>query len=384
MYQRISLFRLILREMQQSKFNTLLCFACVLLSTALIVAMATISRSSVDATRKQMKAMGFNLRITPKEADPARYQALDFQEADMPEDYIQKLAESKAPAQHFVGKYQKTVQLQGCTVVLTGIRAELTKVGTQKKPMPTAYTVSPGEVYLGYAAARALQVQAGDTLSILEKSFKIVRVLEEVGIIPDDIRIFADLHEVQQLLGKDGRINAIDALACYCPVDIDDILTFLTKTVHKILPDVTVTPYHSILLARQQQREMLYRLELIALAIVTAGAAIALWGLTHQNVRNRRREIGVLNALGVSRATIIRLFIGKILLYSTFGGVSGAFLGLLIGNIFNVTTTLVYPAGTTLIAIMLLPAFTAVLFGMPPILGGLLQAPASALGDREV
>ena len=107
----ISLPRLIWREMQRSKFNTLLCLIVVVIATAILIAMVAVSRASVDETRIMMKQMGFNVLITPEGVDPARYQALDFQDADMPEEYVHKLAGSPVVAQHFVGKLQKTIQV---------------------------------------------------------------------------------------------------------------------------------------------------------------------------------------------------------------------------------------------------------------------------------
>ena len=82
---RLTIRRLIWREMQRAKVNTFLCLAVVTVATGLLVTMVALGLASDDATRIMMKEMGFNLLITPQGVDPARYQALDFQDADMPE-----------------------------------------------------------------------------------------------------------------------------------------------------------------------------------------------------------------------------------------------------------------------------------------------------------
>ena len=257
---------LIWREMQRAKLNTFLCLAVVTVATGLFVAMVALSLASDDATRIMMKEMGFNLLVTPQGVDPARYQALDFQDADMPEEYVSKLASSVAIlAQHFVGKYQKTLQIDGCTVILTGVLAETPRKGSEKQPMPTAYNVPEGKIFLGAAAARALHKQAGDSLTVLGKPFAVAEALEETGAIPEDIRVYAHLHDVQGLIGRPGRINAIDALACQCPGAAKDIIALIEQSVKQVLPDVNVQPYHSILLARHKQRLIVYRFELAAL-----------------------------------------------------------------------------------------------------------------------
>ena len=378
----MTLWKLILREMQRSKLNTLLCLLCVFVATSVLVGMVAVSRASVDATRKMMKEMGFNLLITPGDIDPAQYQALQFEGGDMPWEYVDKLAGSTALAQHLVGKYQKTIQVNEVAVVLTGVKGELTKHGTVKKPMPTAYTVPEGEIYVGFAAANALKIKPGDTLAVLGRNFTVGMVLEEKGTIPEDIRLFAHLSDVQTLLGKEGRINAIDALACYCPVSAKDIIAALTNTVQAVLPDVNVKPYHSILIARQKQRKLIYKYELFALAIVVTLAAAAIWGLTWQNVRHRAPEIGVYRALGIRDSKIATLFLGKILVYSLGGAILGCIAGWLGANMVNLEGGRAVIPPMMWLGVPLGTAIAAMLFGLPPIFNGLLQEPVDVLTPK--
>lgn len=373
---------LILREMQRSKGNTLLCAATTIVATAMLIAMVGVSRASVDATRIQMKNMGFNLLIVPKGMDLARYQALDFQEVDMPEEYVHRLAEQAGIlAQHFVGKFQRTIQVEGCTAVLTGVVAEKLRKGTDRGPMPTAYAVPEGEVYLGAGLARALGKKAGESLDVLGRSFRVGTVLDEAGVVPDDIRMYAHLADVQRLLDRPGRINAIDALACMCSSDAGDLFKAMEDSIRKVLPDTTVQPYRSILLARQAQRSMLYRLELAAVAMVIVAGAAAIWGLTSQNVRSRRYEIGVLRALGVPNRRIAWLFVGRILLYSTAGSLLGCVAGHYAAAWLNVSQSPADVPWSAFVAAVFLTPLAATLFGLPPVAARLVQEPVEILGE---
>ena len=373
--------RLIVREIQASKVNSSLGLATVALAVAVLVAMVSTSRASVDATRVMMKQMGFNLLITPKGVDPARYQALDFQEADMPEEYVQRLAESTVLAQHFVGKYQKTVPIEGCLAVLTGVLAEVPRHDLYRKPMPTAYTVPEGHVFVGAALAGILGIEPGADLTILGKGFVVDRVLPEVGVSPEDIRVFAHLHDVQEILGKPGRINAIDALSCFCPVEVDDLLTALEESVRRVLPDVEARPYKSILLARQEQRGLMQRLQAIVVALIVAGSATAIWGLTYQNISNRRREIGVFRALGIPDRLIVWLFIGKVLAYGLPGTLAGCGVGYLAARWIPVAERVTTPPMDVMGILFLATPLAAVLFSLPPIVGALCREPVDVLGE---
>lgn len=378
----VTLVRMILREMQRSKLNTLFCLFTVTVAVSVFVALLSITQDSVDATRRMMKDMGFNLLITAQGVDPARYQALDFEGPDMPEDYVDQLVKGTSLAQHIVGKYQKTVQVNGCTIVLTGVLAEKTEAGGMK-PMPTAYDVPDGKILVGPAAARALKLAKDGKLTILGKEFTVKRVLEEAGMIPEDIRVFAPLHQVQELLGKKGRVNAIDALACQCPASAKDIAAYLTKGIQEVVKDVEVHPYQSILLARHQQRVLMDRIALAAVSVVMIASAAAIWGLTHQNVRNRRREIGVLRALGVDDARIAALFLGKILIYSVAGALLGTMMGQFLARVLRVAEESLPLSQGLLLSLLALTPLAAMVFALPPIVGGLLQDPAEVLGDRD-
>lgn len=374
--------RMILREIQRAKLNAALCLAVVLCATGLLVAMLALTRASVDATRIMMRDMGHNLLITPPGADLARYQALDFTGADMPEEYVTQLAESTVLAEHFVAKYQVTTKIDECTVVLTGVLAETLKLGSRKKPLPTAYDVPEGRVLVRAAAADALGVQPGDSITIMGKPFVVDKVLEAQGVIPEDIRVFAPLHDVQELVGKPGRINAIDALSCKCVgVNPEDIRTYLMKSVREVLPDVNIETRQSILVARHEQRAIVYRLQVAAVIIVIIGSATAIWGLTYQNVRNRRREIGVLRALGVTDGRITAIFVGKILGYSVLGAVLGAIVGYGVAVWFNTTGQPIAVPAHILAGLIASAPVASILFGLPPIILGLSQEPTEVLKD---
>jgi len=382
MRNRMTLQRLIVREMQSSKVNTFLCLVVVTLAAGVFVAMTDINMASVDSTRVMMKNMGFNLLVTPQGVDPARYQALDFQDLDMPEEYVSKLSQNAVIlAQHFVGKYQKTIELDGHAVVLTGVLAEVPRTGTEKTPMPTAYTVPQGQVFLGAAAARAMGKAAGDKITLLGRPFDVGRVLDEIGVMPEDIRVYAHLHDVQELLGRPGRINAIDALACQCPAAAEDIVGLVKSSIQDVLPNVSVQPYQSILLARHEQRVLMHRLELAALAIVILGSASALWGLTYQNVANRRHEIGVLRALGVADRKIYGVFLGKILAYGVTGAALGCWLGRVTSGWLSVTASPVVAPMNVLACVVIVTPLACIVFGLPPIVSRLMQEPGDILGE---
>ncbi len=369
--------------MWHSRWNTLACVLVITVSVGLYVTMQDMGATAVDATRVLMKDMGFNLQILPEAADPARHQALDFEGPDMPDSYVDTLASGQLIlAQHFVGKLQHTARIQGYTTVLTGVLGQTTRANTTKLPMPTSYIVPRGQVFVGAAAARGMGVKEDDDIEIFGRPFTVARILPEYGAVPEDIRIFAHLHDVQELLERPGRINTIDALACQCPADAKDIVALVRESIERTLPDVRVQPYYSILLARHQQRVMMRRIQLAVLAAALAAAAAALWGLTYQNVSARNYEIGVLRALGFSEGRILAMFLAKTALYA----IPAAALGCALGRAFTHATQVAADAAAlpsigALLPLVPVTTLAAMLFCLPPIAGKLMRDPADILGE---
>ncbi len=380
---KMSLPRLMMREMRHSRWNTLACVLVIAVATALYVAVLDIGAASVDATRVLMKEMGFNLQITPAASDPGQLQALDFEGPDMPESYVNQLAANQTIlAQHFVGKLQHTLTLNGRTAVLTGVLGQTVRAHTTKDPMPTSYVVPQGQAFLGAAIARSLGLEAGAELTILGRPFEIGKVLPEYGAIPEDIRIFAHLRDVQELLNRPGRINAIDALACQCPAEAKDIVTMVRQSIESTLSDVRVQPYYSILLARHHQRVLMHRIQLAVMMGALAAAAAAIGGLSYQNVSARRHEIGVLSALGLSQSQILALFLGKAAIYA----LPAAALGCLLGRFFSLqamedANPAVLSSTADLAWLLPITMAAAMVFSLPAIMSKLLRDPADILGE---
>ncbi|MEM7015599.1 MAG: FtsX-like permease family protein [Verrucomicrobiota bacterium] len=206
-------------------------------------------------------------------------------------------------------------------------------------------TVEPGTMVMGYELHNSLGLKEGDEVDFQGKKLKIAKAHKPRGST-DDITIWMNLGEVQQLLGKDGQINAIQALECNC-ASIDR-LGEIRAELMDILPDTQIIETESTALARAEARNQAKATAEKAIADVereqqnlqdaregfasvtlpvVALAAMAWIGLlTLTNVRDRITEIGILRAVGVKGGSIFSTFI----LRAALAGVVGALLGMAI------------------------------------------------------
>lgn len=379
----MSITRMIIREIRSGKLNFLLCLVTVAVACAAFVALLSISRGAAQATNRLLRDMGFNILIVPKGAEMARYWSLDFPDATMPEDYVEKLSKSDVTAEHFVAKLQTLTVVDGQKVVLTGVLPELGNVGrTRKKKAPMGYDVPQGEAYAGSGLVKSLKLAPGGSVTVMDKVFKVSKVLPETGTM-EDIRLFAHLHDVQPLLGKEGMINAIDALGCRC-YHGDDFMGQITSEVNGVLPDVQIQHYKSIAIARELTRRQFDAwAEAVMIAVLVLGAC-AIAALTYLNVRHRRHEIGLLRTVGVGTPRIAWLFLGKAVIYALLGASLGFALGYGAATVWGPGVA----AGKIELDPMLLAyalagaPLVAILFGAVPILHGLLLDPAFVLREE--
>ncbi|RKY85646.1 hypothetical protein DRQ09_07015 [candidate division KSB1 bacterium] len=381
------IFHLIIKEIIHRKTNFLLSFLVVVIAVALFVSFFTTGQASKRETVRLMRDIGFNLRIISKKTDMEKFWIAGFSEYTMPEDYVEYIASYKGISyNHLTAFLQRKIVWNGFNVILTGIGKEVCPMGKSSSPM--IFSIKPGTVYIGFELAHNLGLKSGDVVNIYGKQFTIERCLSESGS-EDDIRIYAHLNDVQNLLGMKGKINEIKAIHCLCNMKDKnaDSLVEVRSQLEKILPDTKVILMHSIAEAREKQRFMAEKYFGFIMPVVLVVCMLWIGVLALINVRERRQEIGIMRALGYSSDKIAFLFLGKAVLI----GLTGAVIGFIIGtglsmkfgpDIFKVTASMIKPVTKLLYqSVIVSPIFCAVSFFIPAMIA-VTQDPADILREE--
>ena len=309
-----------------------------------------------DEIRKSMKGLGFNIFIFPAGQEMSEVYAEGYASKTMPEEYVTKLAESEVVSvNHLLPSLTQKLkwQEQERTVILIGVRGEV-PIAHRDPKKPLIDPVEQGKLVLGYELHRSLGLKKGDPVTFQGKEFEVADTYAERGS-RDDITVWMNLAECQELLGKKGQINSIQALECNCATV--DRLGEIRAELSKILPETQIIETQSTALARAEarnqaaetariqieakkgERERLkdgrkkFASILLASAVVVSMVWIGL--LTFVNVRERTPEIGILRAVGVKSRTILGAFLTRSLVV----GVSGAVFGALISEGIRILTT---------------------------------------------
>ncbi len=367
----MNIFRLVMQEMMRRKVNFLLGLFSITLAAA-IISHSLVSLDQHDLRTREivrqkeeettarmakleddyriiMKKMGFNLLIVPENQNLADLYADDFASSFMPESFVDKLASSgQVSIQHLLPSIQKKMEWPEYkrTVILTGTRGEVPVLHLDPKE-PMQDPVAPGEIILGYELHRSLDLEKGDNIKFMGRTFKVSECYDERGS-KDDITVWINLETAQKMMNKPGEINAILALKCMCA---PDKLADLRQEIGTILPGTKLIEKGSRIITRAEARrraktealaaiasEKETRLKLrsemeqfnaVLIPVVLAGCGLLITFLFWTNVRERKSEIGILRAIGVGTGKILSLFIIRALIM----GVIGGSIGLLIGSL---------------------------------------------------
>ncbi len=364
--------QLVAKEILHRKFNYALSVFATLIATASLIGSIVLLRmhdartSTIlhekeaelqvrmdklnDDTRKSMLKLGFNLVIFPKDQNLADWYADDYSTKYMPESYVDVLAGSDiVSVRHILPSLQQKILWpeRKRTIILMGTRGEVPNLHLSPQK-PLVQPVPEGTIILGHELHQSLEIEVGNKIKLLGRSFDVTTCYPERGN-KDDITVWISLKEAQELLGKEEQINAILALECLCT---GNALPIIREEVAAILPGTQVIERESRAVARAEARNQVAKeaattLEkekrgrdvlraerehmasiLVPVILLTCALWVALMGFI--NVRSRREEIGILRTVGVSAKRIFLLFIWKHISI----GVLGGFIGLVLGSLF--------------------------------------------------
>jgi len=341
-----------------------------------------------DDARRIMKDLGYNVLILHKDQNLGEFYAQGRASHLMPETYAEQLAASKALlVRHLLPSLQEPIVWpeQDEPIILIGTRGEVPQTHLDpKKPMIEA--VPKGTMVVGSVLAQKANLEVGKQVELLGKTFTVGKIHERRGN-EDDVTVWIDLAEAQDLLGKPGRINAILALGCLCvkqiPGGVSEQITAILKDtqVIELLREAAIRRAtrtaagdraDQFLMLEQAGRESL-RAEREALAawlvpLVILGCIVWVGLLALANVRRRRVEIGILRAMGVRAGQILSVFLARALLIGLIGAVVGYAVGFAVAVVWGAREAAGEALGGQAVGV-------AALFGSVLLAGTLVLAP---------
>jgi putative ABC transport system permease protein len=304
-------------------------------------------RTMEEDIKKAMRKLGFNIVILPKDQNLGDWYADDYGAKYMPEEYMARLAQSKiVTIERLTPRLRQKVKWpeKKWAVILVGVSDEACYPSANTHELAVD-PVPRGRITLGHEVHQGLGLKVGDEIWFMGKEFVVDTCQKEMGT-EEDMTVWVNLQEAQELLDKRGWINEILALECRSAwANLPKVRAEITR----ILPDTRVIEKSSDVLAKihayikveeegkaaiEREQENISRMRatwmrfasiLGPLVMVFSVVWIAL--LAAGNVRRRQVEIGILRTLGFRSRQILYLFLSRAGLMGFFGGLLGFLVG---------------------------------------------------------
>lgn len=351
----MSLLSIVYHELRARPWAMVPSGFAILLGVAALVAIRHITVFSEDEVSRQLSTLGANILVLPKEATLHDFYSADKNGGTLPEEHVSEIWMAGLTGVEKVSpKLNVAANLGGLDVTFTGILPQSefaaqsawntvsmftpkNHVGCKKAKTGTTDLHSPDalvtiraiedlkadQVVLGADIADRSAFSEGDKVRLLGGEFTILAVLPRTGTV-DDSRVFGHLHTVQKLSDSGEKVNAIEIVGC-CEDAAGDLVPELVK----LLPNAKVVTISQVVQTQVGVNRLMANTSWFILWVLVCVGGTSLAGAISANVRERRREIGTLMALGATPNFVLKLFLTKALILGLLTSTLGCLLGLL-------------------------------------------------------
>jgi putative ABC transport system permease protein len=273
--------------------------------------------------------------VIPAELDLLAYFSADpglLSRANIPESHFFRLFEARIEGVEGMDpRLIMPLQIGESRVVLTGVlpdkmlRPKVKEVGEEDPWKVLALLVpnSNGAV-LGAELKGILKKEVGSTMTVSDREIKVVGILPQQGTI-DDLRMYVHLRSLQKWTERPSSLNEIRILYTG-----NEVLDKVASGIEGILENTRVVTHRRTAKKQIQTMDSISRYALMLLAVILVLGCISIGNEMFHNAQARRREIGILMALGATTGTILVIFMLKAVFLALVGGMLGYGIGTLV------------------------------------------------------
>jgi len=316
--------KLVLKNITRRKGRFIFTLLGITIGIASFVTLLSLGGGLKNEIKKQATELGANLVVTPK--GWCAYEQISVLTGEqlpeaIPFNVVKKISAIRGLTA--VPYLTERTVIKNSPVSVIGILPEEMRAFKAWEMEKGSYFETQNEkaVIIGSGIAQQFKLNPTDEVKIRGEKFHVKGVLKEIGS-KDDIAMFMPLSVVQKLYGVGDMVSFI-------AVNVDDI----SKTDEYILK-IQETANVAVLSDKQLLKSVLsivgtvsLTLQLIA-AVAILAAAFGIINTMMTAIYERKREIGILQAIGAKRSTIFKAFLLESGFYGLLGGIIGVAAGL--------------------------------------------------------
>ena len=320
----MNLLKLVQRNLLQRKGRFVFTLLGITIGMAAFVALLSLGGGMQGELTRQAGALGAQLIVTPK--NWCAYDQISILSGNaLPESLQEEVLDKVSAIEGITAVPYLTLgtAVQNKPVLLTGILPQDMKAFRGWEVAQGSWFVSDNEraIVLGFGIAGPFALEVGDTVRVQGETLTIKGILRETGN-NDDTSMYIPLSVAQELYDVEGFVS-------YLAVQVDDLTKMESYTAAILeVANVAVTSDEQLL---STVLSMLGSVNITLQAIALVALIAAAFGIINTMMTatyERRREIGIMRAIGGSKSTIFKAFLLESGLYGLLGGILGVAVGL--------------------------------------------------------
>jgi putative ABC transport system permease protein len=315
---------MVLKNLLRRRGRFTLTLSGIAIGIACVVTFLALGGSLKSEIRREASALGANLVVTPK-GSCAFEQVSILTGEQLPTTITMEEVRSISaiPGIIAVPYLTEKTAINNRPVAVVGILPEATLPFKEWSIDQGRYFTEADKngVVIGAVVASQFGLAPGKEVTVRGEALPILGVLAATGS-KDDLTIFAPLPLAQRLFQAEERASFVAVRVA----DLDQVESYALK-IREATGLGVVSDQQMLKSVLSIVGSVNVTLQLIA-AVAVLAAAFGIVNTMLTATYERRREIGILQAMGATRRTIFTLFLCESGLYGILGGIAGVGLGL--------------------------------------------------------
>jgi putative ABC transport system permease protein len=323
----LSPLKLVIKNVTRNRSRFLLTLLGITVGIASLVTLLSLGSSLEHEVRQQANLLGANLVVTPR-GWCAYEQIAVLTGEQLPEAIAAEDVDKISAIQGITAVPYLTERsaIANSPVPVVGILPVAMKEFKGWQVEKGAYLIGEenDSIVVGHGLEEQFGLTVGGKIKIRGREFSIKGILAETGT-NDDIAVFMPLNTVQEIYETGQKVS-------YIAVRVDDV-----SKIDQYIIAIEEVANVSVISDKQLLNSVLSiigtvgnTLRLIA-AVAVLAACFGIANTMTMTVYERKREIGILKAIGSKNRSIFSIFLLESITYGIIGGI----LGLLVGFIFT-------------------------------------------------
>jgi putative ABC transport system permease protein len=331
----MKLTRISIQNLNRRKGRVVLILLGLVVGVGAVVGLLSALKVMTEDINKKLSEYGISIIVTPKlEELSLSYGGMTIASTSSVKEFDQsvvtrlKRIKGKRALKLIAPKTLGVADVEGKKVLVAGVNFPIELKLKRWWKLIGRKPSTSRDLILGNEAAAVLKKTNGDRISINKRNFRVVAILREMGSSEDNL-IFADLREVQNLIGRPGKLNLIEIGAEFTDYSLEELVAQIAKKV----PEAEVTSFTPAIGSRDKTVQVFAKFALAISGIVLLIGGLIVMITMMSSVNERVAEIGIFRAMGFRKRHIMTIILYEALLISLASGILGWFFGIALAKL---------------------------------------------------